>query len=168
MILSASVLINFHTFAPMKKRLLQFGSFLMALVVLFVSVGWEVKFHYCTEDNHLSGSFGEAAESCLHCCDHEHEGLYATQADVLHFESKCCCDDFDSKIQFTDNFVFSSERHLGVHFQPIDLFRFAVLDLSPVVQQVFSRYSALKIPNLHIGKIGLIFFSQLKLNPLVF
>ena len=153
----------------MKKRLLQYGSFLMALVVLFVSVGWDVKFHYCTEDHHLSGSFGEAAESCLHCCDHEHEHeAHFAQQHEIQFNAKCCCEDFDSKIQFTDNFVFSSERHLDVHFQPIDLLRFAVLDLSPVVQQVFSRYSALKIPNLRIGKIGLIFFSQLKLNPLVF
>ena len=135
----------------------------MTLVVLFVSMGWDVKFHYCTEEHQMTKE-----ELCLHCCDHEHDGFNAMQADVLHYESKCCCDDFDSKIQFTDNFVFSSERHLDVHFQPIDLIRFTILDISPIVQQVFSRFSALKIPNLHIGKIGLIFFSQLKLNPLVF
>ena len=142
----------------------------MAFVVLFVSVGWDVKFHYCTEAHQMTGSFGEAAESCLHCCDHEHEheGFLAAQTNAIHYEPKCCCEDFDSKIQFTDNFVFSTEKHLGIHFQPIDLLRFAVLDMSSIVQQVFSRFSARKIPNLHIGRIGLILFSQLKLNPLVF
>lgn len=154
----------------MKKQWLQIGSFLMAFMVLFVSMGWDVKFHYCTEEHRMTGSFTEAAESCLHCCDHEHEheAFQAIQTDVIHYESKCCCDDFDSRIQFTDNFVFSPEKHLDVHFQPIIIFHFAVLDLSPIVQQVFSRFSAQKIPNLHIGRIGLIFFSQLKLNPLVF
>ena len=142
----------------------------MAFVVLFVSVGWDVKFHYCTEAHQMTGSFGEAAESCLHCCDHEHEhvGFHATQTNAIRYEPKCCCEDFDSKIQFTDNFVFSTEKHLDIHFQPINILHFAVLDLSPIVQQVFSRFSARKIPNLHIGRIGLIFFSQLKLNPLVF
>lgn len=155
----------------MKKQWLQIGSLLMAWVVLFVSMGWDIKFHYCHSEHHLSSSFGEAAtETCLHCLshDHEHEGNFAKQNDVIHYESKCCCDDFDSRIQFTDNFVFSSEKHLDVHFQPIVFFHFAVLDLSPIVQQVFIRFSAQKIPNLHIGRIGLVFFSQLKLNPLVF
>ena len=157
----------------MKKRWLQIFASLMALMVLFVSIGWDVKFHYCTEDHHLSGSFwATAAETCLHCLSHEHEHEHSETHlalhDVIHYESKCCCDDFDSRIQFTDNFVFSTEKHLDVHFQPINVIHFVVLDLSPIVLQVFSRFSAQKIPNLHIGRIGLIFFSQLKLNPLVF
>ena len=143
----------------------------MALVVLFVSVGWDVKFHYCTEDHHIMGSFSDASAECVHCLGHHHDHEEAEPAlsqEVVQFNAKCCCEDFDSKIQFTDNFVFSTERHLDIHFQPIDLLRFAVLDMSPMVQQIFNRFSAQKIPKLHIGKIGLIFFSQLKLNPVVF
>ena len=75
----------------------------MALAVLFVSVGWDVKFHYCTEDHQLTGSFVDAAESCLHCLDHEH-GLEAhpMQQEQIHFDAKCCCESFESIIQFTE------------------------------------------------------------------
>ena len=155
----------------MKKQLLQIGSLVMAFVVLFVSMGWDVKFHYCTEDHHLSGSFGAtAAESCLHCCDHEHEheGCHEAQHDALHFEKKCCCEDFDSLIQFADNYVFSTEKHLDIHFHPIAIAGSTIMDLLPTEQRVFSGLSARKIPNWRIGRIGLIFFSQLKLNPLAF
>ena len=109
----------------MKKRLLQIGSFLMALAVLFVSVGWDVKFHYCTEDHQLSGSFGAVVDHCLHCLDHEHEheetDAHLWQLDGLQFNAKCCCDDFDSKIQFTDNFVFSPDKHLIISIQQSDI-----------------------------------------------
>ena len=153
----------------MKNRLLQIGSFVMAFVVLFVSMGWNVKFHYCTEDHHLSSSFGEAAESCLHCLEHEHDHeAHFTQQHEIQFNAKCCCEDFESKIQFTDNYVFSTEKHLDIHFQPITVIHSAVLDLSPIVKQVFNHFSAWNNPNWRIGRIGLIFFSQLKLNPLVF
>ena len=155
----------------MKKRLLQIGSILIVLVVLFVSMGWDVKFHYCTENRHMTSSFVDTSAECLHCMGHHHEHEVAPtdlSHNVVHYDAKCCCDAFDSKIQFTDNFVFSTEKHLYVHFQPIDILHFSVLDLSPIVQQVFSRFSAREIPNLLIGRIGLIFFSQMKLNPLVF
>ena len=158
-------------FCDVKKRLFQIGSLLMALVVLFVSMGWDVKLHYCTEDHHLSGSFGiTAAETCPHCLEHEHEHetCHATQHDVLHFEKKCCCEDFESKIQFTDNYVFSPEIHLDIHFQPLVFVHLDLQDLMPKAQQVLHHFTARKIPNWRIGRIGLIFFSQLKLNPLVF
>ena len=107
----------------MKKRLLQIGSLLMALVVLFISVGWDVKFHYCTEDHHMMGSFGDAAADCVHCLghDHEHEMEASLPLDVVQYNAKCCCDDFDSKVQFTDNFVFSPDKHLIVNLQSIIL-----------------------------------------------
>ena len=83
----------------------------MALAVLLVSVGWDVKFHYCTEDHHITGSFGDAAAACVHCMGHHHEHEHEAEAvlphDVVQFNAKCCCDDFDSKIQFADNYVFS-------------------------------------------------------------
>ena len=143
----------------------------MALVVLFVSMGWDVRFHYCTEAHQLSGRIGvTAAESCLHCLDHEdaHDGLTVAQADVIHYESKCCCNDFDSKIQFTDNFVFSTEKHLNIHFQPFAFAKFDLLNLPLRANQSVSWLDLRKIPHLPIGKLRLVFFSQLKLNPLVF
>lgn len=152
----------------MKKRLLQIGSFLMALAVLFVSVGWDVKFHYCTEDHHLSGSFGEAAESCLHCCDHDHEGVHATQADVLHYESKCCCDDFDSKIQFTDNYVFSLEKQLIISLQSFVLPHLDLNEVLVQVRQIFDNHSLRKTLKFLSGQERIVFFSSLKINPLVF
>ena len=154
----------------MKKRLLQIGSFLMAFVVLFVSVGWDVKFHYCTEAHQMTGSFGEAAESCLHCCDHEHEheGFLAAQTNAIHYEPKCCCEDFDSKIQFTDNFVFSPEKHLDIHFLPFVFAHLDLQDLMPKTKQAFQIFTARKIPPFLSARDRLVFFSALRLNPLVF
>ena len=162
----------FLYFCGVKKRLLQIGSMLMALVVLFVSVGWDIKFHYCTEDHHLSGSFGmTAAETCLHCLSHEHEHeqgeTYLALKDVIHYESKCCCDDFDSKIQFTDNFVFSSEQDLDIHFQPFVFVHYDLLESMPKAEQVFQLFISRKIPHFFSAKDRLVFFSALRLNPLV-
>ena len=157
----------------MKKRLLQIGSMLMALVVLFVSMGWDVKFHYCTENHRLSGSFGEnAAETCVHCLSHEHQHEHVEthfeHHDVLHYESKCCCEDFDHLIQFSDNYVFSSEKHLDIHFQPFVFAHFDLQNLMPKAKQVFHLFTIQKIPLFFSAKERLVFFSALRLNPLVF
>lgn len=162
--------IFFCIFAPMKKRVLQIGSFVMALVVLFVSMGWNVKFHYCTADHHLSGSFGEtAAETCLHCLAHEHDHeAHFTQEHEAQFSAKCCCEDFESLIQFSDNFVFSPEKHLDIHFQPFAFAHFDILDLMPKAQQVLHHFTARKIPHFFSARERLVFFSALRLNPLVF
>ena len=156
----------------MKKRLLQIGSFLMALVVLFVSVGWDVKFHYCTEDHQLTGSFGPAADYCLHCRDHEHEheetDAHLWQHDALQFNAKCCCEDFDSKIQFTDNFVFSPDKHLIVSLQSFILPRLDLTEMCAKVSTVFNNHSPRKTLKFLSGQERVVFFSSLKLNPLVF
>ena len=153
----------------MKKRLLQIGSMLMALVVLFVSMGWDVKFHYCTEDHHLSGSFVDAAESCMHCMGHEHEHeAHFTHQDVVQFNAKCCCEDFDSVIQFTDNFVFSPEKHLEIQFQPFVFVHHDLQELMPKAQQALHHFTARKIPHFYSARELLVFFSVLRLNPLVF
>ena len=153
----------------MKKRLLQIGSLLMALVVLFVSMGWDVKFHYCTEDHHLSGSFGEAAEACVHCLDHEHDHeAHFTQQDGIQFNAKCCCEDFDSKIQFTDDFVFSADKHLLVSLQSFILPHLDLSQLCNQVKVVFNNHSQRKTLKFLSGQERIVFFSSLKLNPLVF
>ena len=154
----------------MKKQILQIGSLLMALVVLFVSVGWDVKFHYCTEDHHTTGSLINASDDCVHCWGHHHEHKMeaALSHDVMQFDAKCCCDDFDSKIQFTDNFVFSPEKHLMVNLQSFVL---PHLDLSEICAQVstlFSNLSSRKTFKFLSGRERIVFFSSLKLNPLVF
>ena len=154
----------------MKKRLLQIGSLLMALVVLFVSVGWDVKFHYCTEEHHTTGSLFNASDECVHCWDHnhEHETEAALPHDVMQLDAKCCCEDFDSKIQFTDNFVFSPDKHLIVSLQSFVL---PHLDLSEICAQVttsFSNLSLRKTLKFLSGRERIVFFSSLKLNPLVF
>ncbi len=152
----------------MKKRILQIGSLVMALVVLFVSMGWDVKFHYCTEDHRLSSSFGEAAELCEHCLGHEHEHeTHFEHQHELQFNAKCCCEDFESILQF-DNFVFSPEKHLDIHFQPFVFVPFDLIDLMPKVQRAFHFFTSRKIPHFVSGRERLVFFSALRLNPLVF
>ena len=153
----------------MKTRILQIGSTVMAFVVLFVSMGWDVKFHYCTEDHHLSSSFVDAAESCMHCLAHEHEHeAHFVQHHGLQFNAKCCCEDFESLIQFTDNYVFSPEKHLDIHFQPFAFAYFDILDVLPKAQQVLHHFTARKIPHFFSARDRLVFFSALRLNPLVF
>ena len=160
---------EFSYFCAMKKRVLSIGAVLMALVVLFVSMGWDVRFHYCTEDHHLSSSFGEAAESCLHCLAHEHEHeAHFTQPHEIQFNAKCCCEDFESKIQFTDNYVFSPEKHLDIHFQSFVFAHFGLKDLMPQTKQVFQRFTIRKIPPFLSARDRLVFFSALRLNPLAF
>lgn len=153
----------------MKKRLLRIGSFLLALAVLFVSVGWDVKFHYCTAEHHLSGSFGEAAESCLHCHDHEHEHeAHFAQQHETQFNAKCCCEDFERKIQFTDNYVFSPDKHLIISLQSCFLPHLDLKELCAQVSTVFRQHSPRKTLKFLSGRERIVFFSSLKLNPLVF
>lgn len=153
----------------MKKQLLQIGSLIMALVVLLVSMGWDVKFHYCTEDHHLSSSFVDAAESCMHCLGHEHEHeAHAVPQHGVQFNAKCCCEDFESKIQFTDNYVFSPEKHLEFHLQPFVFVHLDQQDLMLKVQQVWRHFTARKILHFFSARDRLVFFSALRLNPLVF
>ena len=163
---------HFLYFCAMKKRLLHIGSFLMALVVLLVSVGWDVKFHYCTEDHRLTGSFGEAAESCLHCLGHEHDHeateSHQVRHDVVQFSAKCCCENFDSKIQFTDNYVFSPDKHLIVSLQSFILPYFDLAEVNSQVWLVFSNYSLRKTFRFLSARERIVFFSALRLNPLVF
>lgn len=158
----------FSYLCSVKKRILQIGSLVMALVVLFVSMGWDVSFHYCTENHRLSSSFGEAAELCAHCLGHEHEHeTHFEHEHELQFNANCCCEDFESIIQF-DNFVFSPEKHLDIHFQPFVLGHFDLLGLKFLVQQVFHHITTQKTPLFLYARDRLVFFSALRLNPLVF
>ena len=153
----------------MKKRLVKIGSLFMALVVLFVSMGWDVKFHYCTEDHHLSSSFVDAAESCPHCLGHEHEHeAHAVPQHGVQFNAKCCCEDYESRIQFTDNYVFSPDKHLDIHFLPFVMTHLDLQELLPETQQVLHHFTARKILHFCSVRERLVFFSALRLNPLVF
>ena len=143
----------------------------MALAVLFVSVGWDVKFHYCTEDHHLTGSFVNAASECVHCMGHHHGHEEAEENlphDVVQFSAKCCCEDFDSKIQFAGNYVFSTEKHIDIHFQPFVFANANLQALTPKAKQALQHFSARKIPPFLSSRDRLVFFSALRLNPLVF
>ena len=153
----------------MKKRLLQIGSFLMAFAVLFVSLGWDVKFHYCTAEHHLSGNFGEAAESCLHCLEHEHEheATFA-QPHEIQYDAKCCCEDFESKIQFAGNYVFSPEKQLVINLQSFVLPRLDLTEMCATLSTVFNNHSPRKTLMFLSGRERIVYFSSLKLNPLVF
>ena len=161
----------FSYFCSVKKRLLQIGSLLMALAVLFVSVGWDVKFHYCTENHHITGSFGDASAECVHCLGHHHDHEDAETMlshDVIQFNAKCCCEDFDSKIQFTDNYVFSPDKHLIVNLQSFVLSHLDLTELCNQVSAVYNNHSQRKTLKFLSGQERIVFFSSLKLNPLVF
>ena len=157
-------------FCAMKKRLLQIGSFLMALIVMFVSVGWDVKFHYCTKDHHTTSGLGNASNNCMHCWGHhqEHDLEASLPQDVVQFNAKCCCEDFDSKIQFTDNFVFSPDKHLIVNLQSFILPHLELKDMSTQVSSIFNNQSSRKKLKFTSGRERIVFFSSLKLYPLVF
>ena len=154
----------------MKKRLLQIGCFLLALVVLFVSVGWDVCFHYCTSSHTMTSHIGMGLPMHAQCLGHAQcgEESHEHHPTATHFDAKGCCDDFDSKIQFTDKYIFTPKKLQNLHYQPFVFLHFAVFDLSMKAKQVFGWFAMQKIPLLPFGKLRLVFFSQLKLNPLVF
>ena len=141
----------------------------MAFAVLFVSLGWVVKFHYCTAEHHLSGNFSEAAESCLHCLEHEHEheAIFA-QPHEIQYDAKCCCEDFESKIQFVGNYVFSLEKQLVINLQSFVLPRLNLMEMCATVNTIFNNHSTRKTLMFLSGRERIVYFSSLKLNPMVF
>ena len=162
----------FDYFCGMKTHLLKIGSLLMALMVFFVSLGWNVNFHYCTDENHLMSSFGDASQLCEHCHHHHHHAMnaaeFAEHNKVVHFGDKCCCEDFDSPIGFTDNYTFSPVKQLTVFFQVVAVLspEFSVID--NIESQQLINFSHRKIPIFKSARQTLTYFSQLKLNPLVY
>ena len=153
-----------------KRKLIQIGSLLMALYVLFVTLDLNVHFHYCSQDHHLTSSFGDASEHCVHCVGHHHheteKGSEAAQD--LHFEARCCCEDFASEIAFSDAFVFSKEKP-QVAFLPVIMMAetFRVM-LDDDLSRVGYRFFREKTPYFLTGRLRMIFLSHLKLNPLVY
>ena len=160
----------FPIFAPMKKRLLQIGSLLMAFAVLFVSFGWDVCFHYCTSSHTMTSHIGMGSPMHAQCFGHAQcsEESHEHHPMATHFDAKGCCDDYDSKIQFTDNFVYSPEKQLIISLQ---YYLLSHLDLNEVlvqVRQIFDNHSPKKALKFLSGQERIVFFSSLKINPLVF
>ncbi len=165
-----SVSYYFSYFCGMKKRLLKIGSLLMAILVLFVSVGWDVCFHYCTTSKTLSSRIGMGAPVHAQCSDHSHclGDIHENNPNALHFEEKGCCEDFDKRIQLTDSFTFSFDKQQLPHFHPTTLVHLDTQCLSSELNQVINSLRIWKVPFLPVGKAWLIFLSNLRLNPLVF
>lgn len=145
---------------------------MMALLVLFVSLGLNVNFHFCTTDGCLFSSFGDASHLCEHCQNHHHNHMnvveFQEHLKTVHFDAKCCCDDFDSRIQFTENYNISVEKHLSVLLTAVLLPNIEAFSTLTTESFVFNIFSRQKIPFLVSGKQKVIFFSSLKLNPLIF
>lgn len=144
----------------------------MALYVLLVAHGLTVNFHFCTEDHHLMSSFGDASEQCVHCLGHHHHDAHGEGGEaldeVLHFAVKCCCEDFDSEIAFSDSFTFSTEKSLMVFLPLTMLSAWYHLILEENDPPFFHGFVQEKTTYLLSGRLRTIFFSNLKLNPLVF
>lgn len=141
----------------------------MALYVLFVTLDLNVNFHYCAEEQHVTSSFGHASEQCEHCFGHHHDAHRNVEADdALHFDAKCCCENFDSEIAFEDAFTFSNSTPLTAYL-PVTLMttmRNILIDKDqvPSVRCFFME----KTFYLITGRLKTIFYSHLKLNPLIF
>lgn len=160
----------FPIFAPMKKRLLQIGSLLMAFAVLFVSFGWDVCFHYCTSSHTMTSHIGMGSPMHAQCFGHAQcsEESHEHHPMATHFDAKGCCNDYDSKIQFTDNFVYSPEKQLIISLQYYLLSHLDLNDVLVQVRQIFYNHSPKKALKFLSGQERIVFFSSLKLNPLVF
>lgn len=144
----------------------------MAFYVVFIAHGLTVNFHFCTEDHHLLSSFGDASAQCVHCMGHHHGHLDETEFEehltVSHFDPKCCCEDFEEEIGFAEGFTFSTEKPLLVLLPSTALTELFHLVLEKTRASVSSFFTEEKIPYLLTGRLRTVFFSQLKLNPLVF
>ena len=144
---------------------MQVLSFVMTLMVLFVSMDWDVTFHFCTVDHELTGSFGDASSTCKHCVEHHHDH-HATMpspstSDAIQFKAKCCCDDFDELIHFSDNYTFSTEKPLLVSLPFVNITNIISIEETAFVL-VWRCFTKEKIPYLITGRLKSIFFSNLK------
>ena len=153
--------------------MLRIGALFMALHILFVSLGMNVNFHYCSEDHHLMSSFGDASELCEHCLGHHHHSHMDAQEfeehlSVMHFGAECCCEDFESTVGFSEGFVFSTEKQVMMPVLGVLLPSLCDITIDQVVVNTFHVLSLWKIPNVISGRLRTIIFSNLKLNPLVF
>mgnify|MGYP003472525204 CR=1 FL=1 len=139
----------------------------MAFAVLFVSFGWDVCFHYCTSSHTMTSHIGMGSPMHAQCFGHAQcsEESHEHHPMATHFDAKGCCDDYDSKIQFTDNFVYSPEKQLIISLQ---YYLLSHLDLNEVlvqVRQIFYNHSPKKALKFLSGQERIVFFSSLKLNP---
>ena len=144
----------------------------MALYVLFIAHGMTVKFHFCTENHHLMSSLGDASELCVHCLGHHHghvdEMEFEEHLKEVHFDAKCCCEDFEKEIGFAESFTFSTEKSLEVFLPFTALTETFHLIVEKAQVPVTRFFKGEKTPYLLTGRLRTVFFSQLKLNPLVF
>ena len=154
----------------MKKIGLKIGSLLLAIMMIFVSMGWDVCFHYCTSSHTVTSSIGVGTPTHAHCPDLSscHEKSHRNHPAAAHFDTKGCCEDFDSRIQFTDNFTFSPEKHLTIFFRSVALPVIDKTTISLEAVQVFRQSFSRKRSDFFSGRDRSVFFSCLRLNPLVF
>ena len=143
----------------------------MALLVLVMSLDMNVKFHFCREDHHVSVSFGDASRLCAHCAGHHHNHVQTHDHEVCglvkHFDAKCCCEDFEETIGFIDQFTFSTENALAVFLPSTLLTNLCQVVFEEKLTSVSHLFTQLKIPYLLTGRLKTIFFSNLKINPLI-
>lgn len=152
----------------MKKLGLRIGSLLLAVAMLFVSVGWDVCFHYCTSSHTVTSHFSVGSTDHAKCADDCLEDSHLNHPAATHFDARGCCEDFDSRIQFTDNFTFSPEKQHVFFFHPVAILDFNWSSVSLEVIQVLRQNFSRKRPVFPSGKEMMVFFSCLRLNPLVF
>lgn len=142
----------------------------MALYVLFVAHDLNVNFHLCAENHRVMSSFGDASRLCEHCLGHHHHDVVKIGEgnEALHFEAKCCCEDYDSEISFVDAFTFSTEKPLLIFSSNILFFNVSCNSLDEELSFVPRFFTLEKIPYLLTGRLRTLFFSHLKLDPFVF
>ena len=159
----------------MKTRLLQTVSLLLAIHFLFITLDVNVNIHYCSEDHHVSTSFGDASRLCRHCLGHHHhdhpvaETFFSETDAPLHFAPKCCCEDYDNEIHLTElaspDFNKPFHHILPCAFLPSCLPKNLNVTSVKILPECLQPH---RVFFLLTGRLKTIFFSQLKLNPAVF
>ena len=138
--------------------------------MLFVAHGFNVNFHLCTEDHHVMSSFGDASLLCEHCRGHHHHEHmtaeeFESHLEVLHFGAKCCCEDFESEIGFTEGYTFSTEKPTWVSLPCLVMKSMVHPILDESEKPSFLGCIHEKIPKPMTGRLRTIFFSSLRLDP---
>lgn len=157
----------------MKKRVLQTLSLLLAVHILFLSLDVNVNIHYCSEEHHASTSFGDASRLCHHCFGHHHSHHEAEAgrhdiAEPLHFEGKCCCEDYEGVIHLPELSSPNDDQQIRPILTSVFLpLHTANLSLSSF-DEPLDCLQPHRVFHLFTGRLKTIFFSQLKLNPSVF
>ena len=147
------------------KRTIRTTAFLVALMILYSSVGLSLNIHYCSDSHRSTCNFAGTDFRCVHCHGHDHNHEHESDhCATLHFAKKCCCQDLNRTFRLIPN----AETKLAKHALPAETVCFVLRGSDISLENVRSvntiRHRHREVPPLFAGHERVLFLSSLKLD----